>query len=115
VQRPRPVALVPGTRCRGAEAAGLGYVSGHAATITALAAAALPHLRGGARAALLVEVPLVSFARAYVGAHLPLDVVGGVALGTAADAAATLLLELTSGWVSGAVAGPPPLRSRRPA
>ena len=44
VRRPRPAALVPGTRGRGRDATGLGYLSGHAAVAIALGAAALPYL-----------------------------------------------------------------------
>lgn len=44
VQRPRPAALLPGIRRRGREAAGLGYLSGHAGVAVALGAAALPRL-----------------------------------------------------------------------
>ena len=49
VHRPRPAALLPGTRRRGRDATGLGYLSGHAGVAVALGAAALPHL-GPARA-----------------------------------------------------------------
>ena len=90
VQRPRPAELLPGTCCRGREAAGLGYVSGHAAVVVALASAALPELGGRERLAVLVTVPAVGLGRVYVGAHLPLDVVGGAALGLAVDAALSL-------------------------
>jgi len=90
VRRPRPVALLPGSRCRGREAAGLGYLSGHAAVAVALGAAALPRLGPKARAFALTAMPVVGLTRLYVGAHLPLDIAGGAALGLAADAAAGL-------------------------
>ena len=84
VQRGRPAALVPGTHVRGKEATGFGYLSGHAGVATALmvaAAAAIPRRRrffaGGAAS--------VGLARLYVGAHLPLDVIGGVGLGLVVD------------------------------
>ena len=86
VQRPRPVVLVPQTRCRGRRAAGLGYVSGHAAVSVALTAAVVPHLGPLGRAAILTAAPVVGLARMHNGAHLPLDVVGGAALGLAVDA-----------------------------
>ena len=90
VRRPRPAALIPGTRVRGREAAGLGYLSGHAAVAVALGAAALPRLGPKARAFALTAMPVVGLTRLYVGAHLPLDIAGGAALGLAADAAAGL-------------------------
>lgn len=93
VQRPRPVVLLPATRRRGADATGLGYLSGHAAVATTLASAALPLLGPRARVAVLVAVPTIALSRMYVGAHLPLDVLGGAALGIAVDAAVSLLLE----------------------
>jgi undecaprenyl-diphosphatase len=91
VRRPRPVELLPGIRSRGREAAGLGYLSGHAAVAVALGAAALPRLGPAGRALTLTAMPLVGLTRLYVGAHLPLDIAGGAALGLAADAAAGLV------------------------
>jgi undecaprenyl-diphosphatase len=86
VQRPRPLVLLPATRCRGPEAAGLGYVSGHAGVAVALSAAALPHLGVRGRVLALLAAPAVGLARMYVGAHLPLDVLGGAAVGLVVDA-----------------------------
>jgi membrane-associated phospholipid phosphatase len=92
VRRPRPADLLPGIRGRGRDAAGLGYLSGHAAVAVALGAAALPRLGPAGRAVTLTAIPLVGLTRLYVGAHLPLDIAGGAALGLAADAAAGLAL-----------------------
>jgi membrane-associated phospholipid phosphatase len=66
---------------RGREAAGLGYPSGHAGV------AAWPHLGRRARCLVATVVPIVGLTRMYVGAHIPLDVVSGAALGLAIDAA----------------------------
>ena len=90
VRRPRPAALLPGTHVRGPEAAGLGYLSGHAGVAVALGAAALPRLGKAGRAVTLCTVPVVGLTRIYVGAHLPLDVAGGAALGLVVDAAVRL-------------------------
>jgi membrane-associated phospholipid phosphatase len=92
VRRPRPTALVPGTRGRGRDATGLGYLSGHAAVAIALGAAALPYLGPGGRVVALSVIPMVGLTRVYVGAHLPLDVAGGSALGLAVEATAELIL-----------------------
>ena len=93
VRRPRPAALVPGTRRRGREAAGLGYLSGHAGVAVALGTAALPHLGPAGRVLALAAMPVVGLSRVYVGAHLPLDVAGGAALGLAVDAAVVLVMD----------------------
>ena len=87
VGRPRPAILLPGTRRRGPDAAGLGYLSGHAGVAVALGAAALPRLGPAARVLTLTAIPAVGLSRVYVGAHLPLDIAGGAALGLAIDAA----------------------------
>ena len=91
VRRPRPVALLQETRHRGREAAGLGYLSGHGGVAIALGATALPRLGPAGRAVALTAIPLVGLSRVYVGAHLPLDIAGGAALGLAVNAAVDLV------------------------
>lgn len=90
IRRPRPAALLPDARGRGQEAAGLGYLSGHAAVAVTLGTTVLPRVAGISRIPLLAAVPLVGLCRIYVGAHLPLDVVGGAALGLVVEAAVGL-------------------------
>jgi hypothetical protein len=91
VRRQRPALLLPGVRCRGRDAAGLGYLSGHAGVAVALGAAAVPHLGPACRALTLSAVPVVGLTRVYVGAHLPLDIAGGAALGLTVEAALALV------------------------
>lgn len=90
VRRPRPAVLLPGTHVRGREATGLGYLSGHAGVAVALGAAALPRLGKAGRAFTVGTIPVVGLTRVYVGAHLPLDIAGGAALGLVIDAVLTL-------------------------
>ena len=77
---------------RGAAAGGRGYISGHAAVLTLITLLAWPYLNRTGRIIALVLVALVCLARVYVGAHLPLDVVGGVGLGLAVGGAVRLLM-----------------------
>jgi membrane-associated phospholipid phosphatase len=81
--RGRPDGLLSDVVIRGGDALGRGFVSGHAATLAALATVAWPWLGRRGRVAVVVLVAVVCLARVYVGAHLPLDVLGGAALGVA--------------------------------
>jgi len=63
---------------------GIFPLSGHAG------AATLPRLSPAGRAAALGIMSAVALSRVYVGAHLPLDIAGGIALGIAVDAAVAL-------------------------
>jgi undecaprenyl-diphosphatase len=92
VQRGRPQSLLDGVHILGEPARGLGYVSGHSAVSVALATVASPYLgRVGRRVAWGLAIA-VCFSRMYVGAHLPLDVLGGAALGWSAGALVHLIL-----------------------
>jgi undecaprenyl-diphosphatase len=85
VRRERPVGLLPAVRVRGASASGLGYLSGHAGVATALASAVVAKVGARRATPALVVAGLVGATRVYVGAHLPLDIVGGVALGVVVE------------------------------
>lgn len=92
-RRPRPHGLLAEVRFRGPEPSGLGFVSGHAGIAIAIGMALFPELGPAGRMATAVAAPTVGLCRIYVGAHLPLDVLGGAALGLAAEAAVSQLLE----------------------
>ena len=90
--RGRPDDLLADVVVRGAAALGRGFVSGHAATLTALAVVAWPWLSRRGRIVVAVLVTVVCLSRVYVGAHLPLDVLGGAALGLAVGGAVRLVM-----------------------
>lgn len=81
VGRGRPLGVGLEVNLRDHAIYGMGYVSGHAAIATCLYTMVVPHLRQRYRPVALAAVLVVCFARIYSGAHLPLDVVGGAALG----------------------------------
>jgi glycosyltransferase 2 family protein len=75
-------------------------VSGHSAVAVALATVASPFLGRRARRVAWTLAGLVCVARIYVGSHLPLDVVGGAALGWAAGALVLLVFGAPTGHPS---------------
>jgi undecaprenyl-diphosphatase len=81
IGRGRPADHLDGVLIRGKAPTGLGYPSGHAAVALTLALVATSRSRAPVRAAAVTAALLTGGARMYVGAHLPLDVVGGFAIG----------------------------------
>jgi len=97
VGRGRPADLLPDVHLRGHHDSGLGFVSGHAAVAVAIATMIAPYLGRRARWVAVAVAMGVCLSRMYVGAHLPLDVVGGAALGWAAGSLVHLLLGAPGG------------------
>ncbi|MGD2052261.1 MAG: phosphatase PAP2 family protein, partial [Acidimicrobiia bacterium] len=97
VGRGRPGDLLSDVVLRGTHP-GIGFPSGHVTLAAALAAALGPYVSRPVRRALWGVVFLVAAGRMYVGAHFPLDVVGGWLLGWAIGATVHLAFGSPS-WV----------------
>jgi uncharacterized membrane protein YbhN (UPF0104 family)/membrane-associated phospholipid phosphatase len=81
IERGRPFTLLPDVHLHGTISLGLGYPSGHAAVAAVIATVCWPYLHRRWRLVAAALVLTVCLARMWVGAHLPLDVVAGSALG----------------------------------
>lgn len=93
VERGRPAELLTGVEQREVFGEGsLGFPSGHAAVAAALSVVVAAHLSKRWTIAALVLGTAVLIGRLYVGAHLPLDVIGGAALGAVAGSAVNLIV-----------------------
>lgn len=97
VGRGRPAAELDDVVIRGHDQSGLGFPSGHSA-VAATLAIALAHDRSRPLAAAALAVAaLTGGARMYVGAHLPLDIVGGLAIGILGGGLATQAIDQVAG------------------
>lgn len=84
VTRHRPASVIDDVVLRGdASAVGEAFVSGHAVVAFAIAVLVHPYVAERRRWLVWALALSVCLGRVYVGAHLPLDVVGGAALGAA--------------------------------
>ena len=92
IGRGRPGEIFEQVHLRDVDASGLGFPSGHAAVAAAVVVAALPYLPRRWRWPVLLFPVFMAFARVYVGAHLPLDVVSGAAIGAAVASLLHLVL-----------------------
>ena len=93
VDKPRPIAVIdnldrhgyPGTPL------GSGFPSAHAAVVVGLVCALWPWMRWAQRLVAALLVVVICFDRIYIGAHWPLDVLGGIAIGFIAGAVVWLV------------------------
>jgi membrane-associated phospholipid phosphatase len=117
VERPRPGGLLDAVHLRELFSPGsLGFPSGHAAVAAALIFTFAAFLGGWWLRASLALGIVVLFGRLYVGAHLPLDLVGGAALGIVCASVVVLALGPSAGGETGARTDPDegPRRSSSP-
>lgn len=93
VERGRPGAYLDGVEMREVFGEGsLGFPSGHAAVAAALTVVVAAYLGWRWLVFGIALATIVAFGRMYVGAHLPLDLVGGFAMGAVVAAVVNLVL-----------------------
>jgi undecaprenyl-diphosphatase len=98
VDRARPQGLLHDAIVRVHET-GNGFPSGHTMIITIVSLTLLPYLPKGWRWLILILTPIMALSRVYLGVHMPLDVVGGFAVGLSIVCAMRSLPERLRHWL----------------
>jgi undecaprenyl-diphosphatase len=75
---------------------GLSFVSGHVVLLVGLAVVIEPYLEGRWRVIPWLVAALVILARVYLGAHAPLDVLGGFGVGLIVGGLVNLIVGVPS-------------------
>jgi undecaprenyl-diphosphatase len=91
--QPRPIHVIPDLDTHGYPTSphGNAYPSAHTAVVVAAVCALWPWMRWPQRVAGLVFAALTACNRIYIGAHWPIDVVGGIAIGLLSGAITWLI------------------------
>jgi membrane-associated phospholipid phosphatase len=91
--QPRPLTVIPGLDNHGypKDPNGNAYPSAHTAVAVAVVSALWPWLSWPQRVVALVFAVLVATNRLYIGAHWPVDILGGAAIGLLSGAVAWLV------------------------
>ena len=92
VDRGRPLDFLNDVVVRGPRYESYGYPSAHCAVAAALVTVSAPYLPRAWRRVAWGAVFATGIARMFVGAHFPLDVVGGIALGWSVGAFVNLVI-----------------------
>lgn len=80
IDRPRPEGLFGDVTARVHET-GMAFPSGHTMVMTVIVLVLWPYLPKGWRWLTLLLIPLMAISRMYLGVHMPIDVLGGFAVG----------------------------------
>lgn len=91
IGRARPEVLLANDTVLRASQDGMGFPSGHAATMAAIVAVIWLYSSWKVRTVGVILLLLVSWSRIYLGVHFPLDVVSGMAVGVGAICCVRLL------------------------
>lgn len=93
-----PDERISGVVLHGAITPGLSFPATHVAVAAAMATVASPYLSRSARRTVWLLVALVAVARVYVGAHFPVDIAGGFAVGWIVGSVVHLLFGAPRGF-----------------
>lgn len=97
VHHARPGALWPEATLRDVPIAGMSFPSGHAMIVFGMVALLGPYLGRRVRIALVTGAVLAVVARIYLGAHTPLDVLGGAGAGLAVGGLINIIVGVPPG------------------
>ncbi len=97
VGRPRPASLLAHVQLGyDVPTSGAAFPSGHMIVVVMLAMVLAPYLSSRVAWSLAVLAPAVALARMYVGAHLPLELLGGAALGVVVGSVVNLVAGISA-------------------